>query len=117
MALFDLTVPELERYGGRTPRPADFDDYWSAGKRELASVDADVRFESVAYPSSVAETTILSFTGIGGARVFAKYLRPRVVKPSGALVVAFHGYAASSGDWYDRLGFVAQGHSVLVVRR
>jgi cephalosporin-C deacetylase len=59
-----------------------------------------------------AECFDLYFTGVGGARVHAKYLRPRNAREPHPAVLQFHGYSGSSGDWSDKLGYVAQGFSV-----
>ncbi|MGV3720240.1 MAG: acetylxylan esterase, partial [Actinomycetota bacterium] len=54
----------------------------------------------------------LYFTGVGGARVHAKYLRPKHVREPHPAVVMFHGYSGNSGDWCDKLNYVARGYSV-----
>ena len=63
-------------------------------------------------PAVAAECFDLYFTGVGGARIHAKYLRPaRRDEPHGA-VLMFHGYSGNSGDWSDKLGYVSQGYAV-----
>jgi len=59
-----------------------------------------------------AECFDLYFTGVGGARVHAKYLRPKVNTEPHPAVLMFHGYSGSSGDWQDKLSYVSQGFSV-----
>ena len=59
-----------------------------------------------------AELYDLYFTGVGGARVHAKYLRPKAVGKPHPAIVFFHGYTGSSGDWFRHLGWVSQGFSV-----
>jgi cephalosporin-C deacetylase len=49
---------------------------------------------------------------VGGARVHAKYLRPKGDTGKHPAVVMFHGYSGSSGDWCDKLNYVSQGFSV-----
>jgi cephalosporin-C deacetylase len=52
------------------------------------------------------------FTGVGGARIHAKVLRPtNASEPHPALLI-FHGYSGSSGDWTDKLGYAAMGYTV-----
>jgi cephalosporin-C deacetylase len=62
--------------------------------------------------SSFAECFHLYFTGVGGARVHCKYLRPRNAPQPHPAIVMFHGYSGSSGDWQDKLALVSQGYSV-----
>jgi cephalosporin-C deacetylase len=59
-----------------------------------------------------AECFHLYFTGVGGARVHAKYLRPKGTREPHPAVLMFHGYSGSSGDWCDKLNYVALGFSV-----
>jgi cephalosporin-C deacetylase len=62
--------------------------------------------------NSIAELFDLYFTGVGGARVYAKYLRPKGAKKPGPAVLQFHGYGGSSGEWSDKLNFVNEGYCV-----
>ena len=110
MPLVDLPLDALHRYEGRNPRPADFDAYWDRALAELDATDPDVSLTPVPLPVDWAEAFDLEFTGVGGARVYAKLLQPK--RPSGAALLGFHGYSMSSGDWTDRLGYVANGMTV-----
>ena len=114
-----MPLDQLRSYRGRNPRPDDFDDYWTAALAEVAAVSADVTFEPVSHPAPYAQCHDLTFTGVRGARIYAKYLRPVTSpddgRPAGALhpaVVVFHGYSAHSPDWFDLLPYVAQGFCV-----
>src|SRR5687768_10024552 len=112
MPLFDLPLSELHAYQGRNPRPEDFDAYWEAGLAEMRAVEPAVELVPHPYPAAFAECFHLYFTGVGGARVHAKYLRPKGVPGPHPAVVQFHGYSGNSGDWYEKLPYVAQGFSV-----
>lgn len=112
MPLVDKPLPELYEYRGRNPRPEDFDDYWTAALRELDATDprAELRPNPVLSTSQV-ECLDLGFTGVGGARIYAKYLRPQSVPAATRqpAVLQFHGYAGHSGDWLDKVGWPAEG--------
>jgi len=71
-----------------------------------------VELEPYPLKSFFAECFHLWFTGVGGARVHAKYLRPRNAPEPHPAVVLFHGYSGSSGEWHDKLSYVSQGYSV-----
>jgi cephalosporin-C deacetylase len=71
-----------------------------------------VELEPHALDAPFAECFHLTFTGVGGARVHAKYLRPRAAREPHPAVLLFHGYSGSSGDWTDKLGWVGRGYSV-----
>ena len=49
---------------------------------------------------------------MGGARIHAKYLRPKNVPKPHPAVLFFHGYSGNSGEWSDKLAYVSQGYSV-----
>jgi cephalosporin-C deacetylase len=110
---FDFPFDQLKSYQGINPRPADFDTYWDCGLADMRALNADVELVHAEFQATFAECFHLYFTGVGGARVHAKLLRPRVqpAAPQPA-VVMFHGYTGDSGQWVDKLGYVAQGYTV-----
>lgn len=109
MPQIDKPLPELRDYRGRNPRPDDFDAYWAEALRDL---DATPPKPELRSNSTVASRNVecfdLWFTGVGGARVYAKYLRPKAAKGQPA-VLQFHGYTRNSGDWLDKFGWPAEG--------
>lgn len=113
MPLLDKPLSELREYRGISPKPADFDDYWDAALRELEATDPEPEL----VPSSEirparAEVFDLWFRGVGGARIYAKYARPKDRTEPGPAVLQFHGYTGSSGEWFDKLAWTGQGFSV-----
>ncbi len=112
MPQIDLPLEQLLTYTGRNPRPDDFDEFWDRSVAEMAAIDPEVEMRPFPLKASGAECFDLYFTGMGGARVHAKYLRPKHAPEPHPALVMFHGYGASSGDWADKLGYVAQGYSV-----
>jgi cephalosporin-C deacetylase len=110
--LFDMPYDSLQTYTGTNPRPADFDDYWENALAEMRSVDPEISLTPAEFHAPFAECFHLRFTGVNGARVHAKFLRPRqIAAPSPALLL-FHGYSGNSGDWADKLAYVAAGFTV-----
>jgi len=112
MPLIDLPLVELERYQGRNPRPADFDAYWDRALAEVAEVDPRIELTHAEFQTPFAECFHLYFTGVRGARVHAKYLRPRQRRGKGPALLEFHGYSGHSGDFASKLGWVGGGISV-----
>lgn len=112
MPLVDKPLPELYDYLGRNPRPEDFNAYWAAALRELDATDprSELRPNPLLNTAKV-ECFDLWFTGVGGARVYAKYLRPKNQPPGlrHPAVLQFHGYSGHSGDWLDKFGWPAEG--------
>ncbi len=112
MPILDMPLEALREYQGRNPRPADMDAYWEAALAELRGTDPRVELVPHGIDAPAAECFHLYFTGVGGARVHAKYLRPRGVREPHPAALLFHGYSGSSGDWCDKLQWVARGFSV-----
>lgn len=112
MPLIDKPLPELKTYQGINPRPADFDEFWERSLAEMRAVEAKVELRPAEFQTPTAECFDMFFTGVGGARVYAKLLRPRAAKKPHPAVLQFHGYTMDSGDWSDKLGYVAQGYTV-----
>lgn len=107
-------MDQLVRYRGRNPRPDDFDAYWAAALAELDALDPDAVLEPSPFTAAAgfAECFDLWFTGVGGARVYAKYLRPAAADAPHPALLKFHGYTMSSPDWSSMLGWVGRGYSV-----
>lgn len=112
MPLIDMPLEDLRQYQGRCEKPADFDAFWDASLEEMDLVDPDVELIPAEFQCEHAECFHLYFTGTGGARVYAKYLRPRHCSAPHPAVLQFHGYTGNSGDWQSKLPYVAAGYSV-----
>ena len=109
---FDFPLEQLKTYQGINPRPADFDEFWDNSLAEMRSLAPGVELVPARFQAPGAECLHLYFTGVGGARVHAKLLRPRSMSTPHPAVLMFHGYSGDSGDWSDKLGYVAQGYTV-----
>jgi len=112
MPLIDMPLDKLRKYQGRNPKPKDFDNYWNKALREMRSTDPDLKLVRSEFQADCAECFDLYFTGVQGARIHAKYLRPRNTGKKHPAVVMFHGYTGNAGDWNDKLNYVALGFSV-----
>ena len=109
---FDLSWDELQTYAGRNPKPADFEAFWERGLEEIDTVDPEMEWIPASFQTPFAECFHLYFTGVGGARIHAKVLRPRNVPEPHPAILMFHGYGVQAGDWISKLGFVAAGFTV-----
>ncbi len=113
MPLVDMPLEQLETYTGITPRPADFDAYWDNALAELEAQPDNVELINADFDSPFARCRHLFFSGVRGARVHAKLLEPKEPSPEpGPALLRFHGYTGSSGDWFDKLPYVAAGFTV-----
>lgn len=115
MPLIDMPLNELHVYQGRNPKPSDFDSYWDFALAELDQCDPQVELSEAAFQSPHAACYDLYFNGTGGARIYAKLLRPRKIETKAPAVLMFHGYSGHSGDWRDKLSYVLEGFCVLAM--
>ena len=112
MPLIDMPLAKLREYQGRNPRPKDFDNYWNKALREMRSTNPNLKLVRSEFQVNCADCFNMYFTGVRGARIHAKYLRPNNIKKPHPAVIMFHGYAGNAGDWNDKLNYVALGFSV-----
>ena len=109
MPLFDLL-----KYQGRNPRPVDFDAFWDQSLHEMRGTSPSPQLTSRPIKADFAECFDLNFTGVGGSQIYAKYLRPKG-KKNCPCILQFHGYSMFSGDWVNKLNYVAQGFAVVAM--
>ena len=113
MPCLDYPLAQLQTYTGTNPRPADFDDYWTRALAELDSIDPKPELKrSDALKSRNTEIFDLTFTSIGGARIYAKYARPKKAATPHPAILEFHGYTGHSGEWADKLRFSGEGVAI-----
>jgi cephalosporin-C deacetylase len=108
----DMPLEALEKYTGINPRPEDFDAYWEAALAEMRAIEAKVELRPAEFTAPFAECFDLYFTGVGGARIHAKYVRPAKANKPHPAVLMFHGYSGASGEWSGMLGYAGMGFSV-----
>jgi cephalosporin-C deacetylase len=103
-------------YGGVPHKPGDFDAYWDAAVSESRSDGDRYTLEPADFAVPGVECFWLWFTGLGGARICCKLLRPvaRPGKKHPALCL-FHGYSGNSGDWSGKLAYALSGFTVLAM--
>ncbi|GIO85350.1 acetylxylan esterase [Paenibacillus faecis] len=108
-------LDELLKYTGISPRPLDFDAYWARALSELDAQPLKFQLVPADFQTPLAECYHLYFTGVGGARVHAKYVRPRHREGKGPGLALFHGYHGGSGDWFDKAAYAAHGITVIAM--
>ncbi len=115
MPLVDMSLEQLQEYQGRNPRPVDFDEYWSRALAEMRAVKAEVELVRSEFQAPNADCFDLYFTGVRGARIHAKYVRPKNAPVPHPAILQFHGYTGSAGEWCDKLSYASVGYSVIAM--
>jgi cephalosporin-C deacetylase len=117
MPWYDLPTEQLKDYRTGTQEPADLDQWWQRRLQEARAVAGEpalTRYEAVWYaPLEVYDT---EFSGAGGDRIRAWYLRPAGGPEAGApVVVKFIGYGGGRGRPADHVLLPALGYALLVM--
>jgi cephalosporin-C deacetylase len=110
--LIDLPIPELYEFRGLNPRPASHDEYWERALGELEELDLRPELVPSQFSSPFADCFDLWFSGVGGARIHARYVRPRTTAGKIPALLKFHGYSGSAGDWFYLLPYAAAGMAI-----
>ncbi len=113
MPLIDMPLEELHQYQGINPKPADFDSYWDSSLAEMKAVDPQVELvKTTEITSKNIDCFHLYFTGVGGARIHAHFLRPKNGSGKLPAIVQFHGYTGNRGGWLEKLAWANEGFIV-----
>ncbi|NLG25125.1 MAG: acetylxylan esterase, partial [Clostridiales bacterium] len=112
MPLIDLPLSELYTFQGVNPCPADIDAYWDRAIAEMEALGTGCELAPAKFQAPGAECFDLWFTGVGGARVHAIYLRPAVRPGKVPAVLQFHGYTGNCGSFSGKLNYVCAGFAV-----
>ena len=109
-------LAELEACRGKNPIPADFDEFWAARIAEADAVPLDYEILPSDQIPELGSCTYydLYFTGMGGARVYAKYAVPKVLGDGPVpLVLQFHGYPGCTRSWAEQSSWPGIGCAIL----
>ncbi|MDD6483192.1 MAG: acetylxylan esterase [Clostridiales bacterium] len=112
MPIVDMPLSELREYKGINPKPEDFEQYWEESLSEMHMTDPNVTITPADFQSPIADCYDLYFTGVHGARVYAKLLKPKHITGKCPAVLNFHGYNGKSGNWGEYLAYAASGFVV-----
>src|SRR5690606_26061144 len=97
MALFDMPLPELERYAPALAEPADFDAFWTGTLEETRAHPLDLVIEQVGNGLALVTSYDVTFCGFGGDRIRGWLHVPAGTTGRLAGVVEFHGYSGGRG--------------------
>jgi cephalosporin-C deacetylase len=116
MPWFDLPLDQLREYRTETAEPPDLDLWWQRqleSARSAARPPALTRYEPETYaPVEVYDT---EFSGAGGDRIRAWYLRPAGANGPTPVVVKFIGYGGGRGLPAEHALLPALGYALFVM--
>lgn len=109
--LFEMSLKEMRKYKGSSPKADDFDQYWQRALTEMEAVDSEIEIKISDFQTDFAKCYDLYFTGVKDARIHVKYIKPKNIQQKHPAVIEFHGYGCKIEDWSDKLQFAARGYS------
>mgnify|MGYP004555054655 CR=1 FL=1 len=112
MPTVDMPLKEMLKYNGSSPCPADIDEYWDTALAEMNGICSEPQFIKKDFKSKFADFYDLYFEGTKGAKIYAKFGRPKKIDGKVPAVLLFHGLAGSSWQWTDLLELISQGYVV-----
>ncbi len=115
MPTVDIQGEELLSFQGRTPRPDNFDIFWEEGLSQLEKVKKDPNLTPADINVPGVSCFHLTYTGIGDAAIYAKYLRADMSGWNRPVLLVFHGYRKSSPSWSHLLQYVGAGFDVMAM--
>jgi len=115
VALFDLSLEQLEKYAPAVPEPKDFEEFWKATVDEASTWPVLVAAVPVETDLSLVETWDVTFAGFGGDPVRAWFTRPAGANEPLPAVVEFMGYGRGRGLPHERLTWPVAGYAHLLM--
>ena len=112
MPMLDMPLHELKLYQGINPCPADIDAFWDASIAEMEQLGTGCERIKAAFQVPGVLCYDLFFTGMGGARIHAKFVRPEKIEKPMAALCHFHGYCGAAPEFSTLLSYVQSGFIV-----
>ena len=110
--MYDMSVDELRKYMGSTPKANDFEEYWERGLQEMRRVEANIEWKKADFTVPYADCFDLYYTGVKNARIHAKVIIPKKKARLFPALLTFHGYSSRCGSWTSKMQYAAAGFVV-----
>ena len=109
MPVLDMPLEQLRTYQGINPRPADIDEFWDRSIAKMEALGTGCELIKADFQVPGAECFELYFTGMGGARIHGRLVRPAKIDKPLPGVIHFHGYAGRGAGFLQQLSWVQAG--------
>ena len=113
--LFDMPLEQCREYKGTNPKPKDFDEYWDSSIAEMKSIDTKIEFIPTKYNFGKAQAFDIWYTGVGGARIHGKCVKPLNEDKPVPTVLLFHGYSGAGDDFPGLLNWASMGFAAFSI--
>lgn len=112
MPILDMPLHELKQYQGINPCPADIDAFWDKSIAEMEALGTGCELVKAGFQVPGILCYDLYFTGMNGARIHAKFVRPETIERPMPALCHFHGYCGASPEFSTLLSYVQSGFIV-----
>ena len=112
MPILDMPLEKLKTYQGVNPCPKDIDEFWDRSIAEMEALGTGYELEEAGLQIPGTKCYHLTFTGVKGAKIHCKFVRPEVVDKPMPAVCVFHGYAGRAPEFFALLSYVQAGFIV-----
>ena len=112
MPVLDMPLSQLKTYTGVNPCPPDIDAFWDRSVAEMEALGTGYELQEADFQVPDAKCYHLTFTGVKGARIHCKFVRPEKVEKPMPAVCIFHGYAGRSPEYSSLLSYTQAGFIV-----
>ena len=112
MPMLDMPLSQLKTYTGINPCPPNIDAFWDEQIQKMEALGTDFELVPARFQVPGAQCFHLYFTGMGGARIHAKLVRPVKIDAPMPAVCVYHGCSGASPDFSTLLSYVQAGFIV-----
>ncbi len=112
MPILDMPLSELKTYQGMNPCPPDMDAFWNRAIEKMEQLGTDFELKMADFQVPHVLCYDMYFTGVKGARIHAKLVRPEKIDQPMPAICHFHGYSGRSPDFFHLLSYVQSGFVV-----
>ncbi len=109
MAVFEMPLEQLREYMGINECPQDIDAYWDRAIAEMEALGTGCTLIPAAFRVEGVECYEMYYTGAGGAKIHARFVKPKGTKNKLPAVCRFHGYTGNCGSFAQLLQWPAVG--------
>ncbi|MGX7112198.1 acetylxylan esterase [Gemella cuniculi] len=106
---------DIKNYKGACSIPQDFDTFWDEKLEFINKVILEYEIEKTEFSNfENVEYYNLYFKSFDGARIYAKYIKPKTSKKCPALFY-FHGCPGCNRNWFEKTAYASLGYAVFAM--
>jgi cephalosporin-C deacetylase len=115
MPFFDLSPADLQQFRPPRTEPTDFDAFWQDTLEHTRQHDLNPVFERYDSGLKLVDVYDVTFSGYGGQRIKAWYMRPANTDEPLPCMVEYIGYGGGRGYPHSWLAWAVAGYAYLVM--